>query len=114
MGMCKREGRGLLGLLAAMVLAGGCQRPADTAVAPPAAAANPATIRTKSGVEMVPIPAGEFVMGDEKGEDDEKPAHRVQVSAFTMDVSEVTQESFQAMLGRNPAKWAAPTSRWSA
>ncbi len=57
---------------------------------------------------MVLIPAGEFMMGDEKGEDDEKPAHRVQVSAFYMDVSEVTQESFQAMLGRNPAKFTSP------
>jgi formylglycine-generating enzyme required for sulfatase activity len=56
---------------------------------------------------MVLIPAGQFVMGDDSGEEDEKPAHQVQVSAFYMDVSEVTQESFRAMLGRNPAKWVA-------
>lgn len=68
----------------------------------------PATIQTKSGVEMALIPAGQFMMGGENGEDDEKPARQVQVSAFYMDVTEVTQESFQAMLGRNPAKWPGP------
>ena len=34
---------------------------------------------------MVLIPAGEFTMGDDNGEDDEKPAHRVELSAFYMD-----------------------------
>jgi formylglycine-generating enzyme required for sulfatase activity len=65
-------------------------------------------IRTKTGVEMAMIPAGQFMMGDEAGEEDEKPLHRVELSAFYMDVSEVTQKSFLAMLGRNPAKWAGP------
>ena len=31
---------------------------------------------------MVLIPAGEFLMGDANGEDDEKPAHRVQLGSF--------------------------------
>ena len=44
---------------------------------------------------MVLIPGGEFHMGDDQGEDDEQPAHTVQVSSFCMDVCEVTQESFQ-------------------
>ena len=61
----------------------------------------------KRCAEMALIAAGQFMMGDDSGEEDEKPAHRVQVSAFDMDVSEVTQESFRAMLGRNPAKWVA-------
>jgi hypothetical protein len=30
-------------------------------------------IHTKSGLEMVLIPAGEFSMGDQSGDDDEKP-----------------------------------------
>ncbi len=57
---------------------------------------------------MVLIPAGEFTMGDDDGEDDEQPAHRVRVSAFYMDVTEVSQASFQAIMGRNPAKFAGP------
>ena len=57
---------------------------------------------------MVLIPGGEFVMGDDLGEDDQQPAHRVQISPFYMDVCEVTQTSFQSILGRNPSKWPAP------
>jgi formylglycine-generating enzyme required for sulfatase activity len=97
-------------LLAALVLAVGCQPAPNTEADATSASKHekPAAIRTKSGVEMVLLPAGQFMMGDEKGEDDEKPAHRVQVGAFYMDVCEVTQDSFQAMLGRNPAKWVAP------
>ena len=102
----------LLGLMVA-----GCQRapqpestqsPSRQPVAPSPSASAPATVRTKSGVEMVLIPAGEFRMGDEQGEDDEQPEHTVRVRSFYMDVCEVTQESFQAMLGRNPSKWPDP------
>ena len=57
---------------------------------------------------MVLIPAGEFVMGDDDGEEDEQPAHRVAISAFYMDVHEVTQQAFQTILGRNPAKFVGP------
>ena len=71
-----------------------------------AAADAPASIRTKSGVEMVLVPAGDFAIGDDQGEDDEKPARRVRISAFYVDAHEVTQESFQAILGTNPAKSA--------
>lgn len=71
-------------------------------------AAVPPTIRTESGIEMVLIPAGEFRMGDDQGEDDEQPAHTVQVGSFSMDVCEVTQQSIQTMMGRNPSKWQDP------
>jgi formylglycine-generating enzyme required for sulfatase activity len=68
----------------------------------------PEKIRSKTGVEMVLLPAGEFLMGDDAGEDDEKPAHRVQLGAFYIDTAEVTQASFQAMMGRNPSKSVGP------
>ncbi len=82
-------------------------RPADPAAA---ASATPAArpITTKTGIEMVLIPAGQFTMGDENGDDDEKPAHRVQISSFYMDATEVTQAAFQSLMGRNPAKAVAP------
>jgi acetoin utilization deacetylase AcuC-like enzyme/formylglycine-generating enzyme required for sulfatase activity len=92
----------ILSLLA--IAAGGCatrEQPDSDGTAPSAA---PATIRTKTGIEMALIPAGEFLMGDDRGEEDERPAHRVELDAFSIDVGEVTQESFQAMMGRNPAK----------
>lgn len=91
----------------------GCGQPSSqpppsqpTQTASPAAV--PAAAAPKSGAEMVLIPAGEFTMGDDQGEDDERPAHRVKLSAFYMDVTEVTQASFQSLMGRNPAKFAAP------
>ncbi len=65
-------------------------------------------ISTKSGVDMVEIPAGEFVMGSDIGSDDEKPVRTVTISAFMIDRNEVTQESFQSMMGKNPAKSVNP------
>ncbi len=90
----------------------GCRRTPPPESVQPAESENrtatPATIRTESGIDMVLIPAGEFLMGDDRGEDDEQPAHTVRVSSFYMDVCEVTQESFQTMMGRNPSKWQDP------
>jgi len=90
-------------------LAIGCGTPRSeppSRTPPPTAEAEPPL--PKSGVEMVLVPVGEFRMGDDDGEDDEQPAHHVRVSAFYIDVTEVTQASFQALMGRNPAKFAAP------
>ncbi|MFB0533674.1 MAG: formylglycine-generating enzyme family protein [Anaerolineae bacterium] len=43
---------------------------------------------------MVEIPAGEFTMGNDGGDDDEKPAHTVTLEAFEIDVFEVTNADF--------------------
>jgi formylglycine-generating enzyme required for sulfatase activity len=49
---------------------------------------------------MVLIPMGEFVMGGKTDQayEDELPLHKVQVSPFYMDVTEVTNEKFQAFI----------------
>jgi formylglycine-generating enzyme required for sulfatase activity len=60
---------------------------------------------TKSGVEMIYLPGGEFVMGTDRGNPDEAPAHKVKVSAFLMDKFEVTQEMFKKAQLPNPAHW---------
>jgi formylglycine-generating enzyme required for sulfatase activity len=62
-------------------------------------------ITTPSGVHMVYVPAGEFLMGSEQGNRDETPAHRVRVSAFLMDKFEVTQEMFAKAQLPNPSHW---------
>jgi len=43
---------------------------------------------------MVEIPAGEFTMGNDAGDDDEKPAHTVPLEAFEIDMFEVTNADF--------------------
>jgi formylglycine-generating enzyme required for sulfatase activity len=86
------------------LLVGGCARREASSGSGSTVSASPKTIRTKTGIEMAIIPAGSFLLGDDRGEDDERPAHRVRLAAFYMDVCEVTQASFQAILGRNPSK----------
>jgi formylglycine-generating enzyme required for sulfatase activity len=96
--------RGLL--LVPLAFALGCARAgAPAAPAPP-------VIKTKSGVEMVLIPAGSFAMGSRHGRDDERPLHTVSVAAFLMDRHEVTQTEYEK-LGKveafpNPAHFKGP------
>ncbi len=87
----------------------GCDR--GTEVPPPgksAAAMTPRTLTTSSGLMMVLIPAGEFEMGDNEGDPDERPAHQVQLSAFYMDTHEVTQKAYEALMQQNPSKAKGP------
>jgi formylglycine-generating enzyme len=56
-----------------------------------------ATITTKSGIEMVLIPAGSFEMGSKHGREEEKPAHKVWIDAFFMDRHEVTQAEYEKL-----------------
>jgi formylglycine-generating enzyme required for sulfatase activity len=74
-------------------------------------------ITTPSGVVMILIPEGSFVMGDERGEIDEIP-HEVELSSFYMDKYLVTQAEYEKVMGNNPSRWpgrANPVEqiRWS-
>jgi formylglycine-generating enzyme required for sulfatase activity len=61
-------------------------RPAPVAAAP----APSSETAGSDGAPMVLIPAGEFTMGSNDGEANEKPPHRVSISAFYLDKYEVT------------------------
>lgn len=63
---------------------------AKAAPAPPI----PVDILGKDGAPMVLIPAGEFTMGSDKGDDDEAPIHRVFLDSFYLDKFEVTNGRF--------------------
>lgn len=54
--------------------------------------------------DMVPIPAGEFLMGDNDNNalDNEKPQHTVYVDAFYMDMYEVTNVEYKKFIDANP------------
>ena len=55
--------------------------------------------------EMVPLPAGEFMMGAAPGEagagKDELPRHLVRINAFSIGKYEVTQGQWKAVMGSN-------------
>ncbi len=50
--------------------------------------------KTAAPEAMALVPAGEFIMGSQAGNADEAPAHKVRLSAFYMDRTEVTNEAF--------------------
>ena len=95
------------------LLVGGCERSSTETNSTPQSSGNqapsgnnvPAEITTKSGVQMVYVPAGEFVMGSDRGNPDESPAHKVRLSAFYMDKFEVTHEMFAKAQMPNPSHW---------
>jgi len=60
---------------------------------------------TKTGIEMVLIPAGWFEMGSDSKDEIDEPRHRTYVGAFYMDVYEVTQAEYQKVMGKNPSRW---------
>ncbi len=67
--------------------------------------------------DMVPVPAGEFEMGSNEGDADEKPVHRVYLNEYFIDRYEVTvkqyQECHKAGICRKPStgdyyNWGKP------
>lgn len=65
----------------------------------------------RTGIAFVGIPAGEFEMGSAKGHSDERPVHRVRVSAFGLGKYAVTNAEYQRFLEANPA--AQPPKYWN-
>ena len=62
-------------------------------------------IVTRSGIAMISLPGGEFMMGSDKGNADEAPPHKVKISAFLIDKYEVTHEMFTKVQLPNPSHW---------
>jgi sulfatase modifying factor 1 len=59
---------------------------------------------SKADEEMAAIPEGCFQMGSNRGGPDERPVHKVCISAFEMGKYEVRQKNFQAVMGTNPSQ----------
>jgi len=59
---------------------------------------------------FVPIPGGWFTMGTDRGQDDERPPHRVFVDPFELGVYPVTRGAYEAFLAAThhepPNGWA--------
>lgn len=74
----------------------------------PLLAALPALAQTPKSIEFVKIAPGEFMMGCSTGDndctEDEKPAHRVQITKpFEIGKYEVTQSQWRSVMGSNPS-----------
>ena len=70
-------------------------------------------INPKDGLTYIWIPPGSFMMGCSPGDtkcfDEEKPAHRVEISkGFWIGETPVTQEAYQRVTGSNPSKFKGP------
>ena len=65
----------------------------------------------QDSAEMMLIPAGEFQMGSNSGDNDEKPGHTVYVDAFYMDKYEVTNAQYAVFLNQK-GKHAESGKTW--
>ncbi len=61
----------------------------------PSATSIPTEIVDAHGAEMVLIPSGNFMMGSDRGQSDEKPAHMVQLGSFYIDKYEVSNAQYR-------------------
>ncbi|MFZ2955909.1 MAG: SUMF1/EgtB/PvdO family nonheme iron enzyme [Candidatus Ozemobacteraceae bacterium] len=69
---------------------------------------NQTEIELGAGVKLklVLIPAGSFLMGSKKGNDDEEPVHKVEITKpFYLGIFQVTQDQYESILGKgtNPS-----------
>jgi formylglycine-generating enzyme required for sulfatase activity len=86
--------------------------PPPPPVTSPAPPAPEKAWRNSIGMEFLLIPAGEFQMGSNNGDSDEKPVHKVRLSkAFYLGKYEVTQAQWQAMMGNNPSRFTGDDRR---
>ncbi|MEM9452697.1 MAG: SUMF1/EgtB/PvdO family nonheme iron enzyme [Myxococcota bacterium] len=76
-------------------------------------------VSSKSGIELVQIPAGSFLMGSSAGvgDDDEHPRHGVELMSFRLAKTPVTNAQYARFLDENPgvfkpAGWSDDLSEW--
>jgi eukaryotic-like serine/threonine-protein kinase len=82
--------RHLWRLAVGMLLLAGCAtQPAETA------SETTQKVRDSDGMQMVLIPAGEFTMGSEQGEDNERPSQQIGLDPYWIDIHPVTNQQYQ-------------------
>lgn len=63
---------------------------------------NLSLLLSKKGIRQAPgmvyIPEGEFMMGSKKGDEDERPVHRVYVAGFYIEKYEVNKKEYQSFI----------------
>jgi formylglycine-generating enzyme required for sulfatase activity len=88
----------------------GLDKPPEQKTSKPAS--TPRAMTNSIGMEFVRIPAGEFQMGSNEGNADERPVHRVRISEpFYLGKYEVTQGQWEAVMGTNPSRFTGHPHR---
>jgi formylglycine-generating enzyme required for sulfatase activity len=64
----------------------------------------PAAAAARVPVDRVPVPAGPFVQGSNRGDDDERPARTRTLPAFVIDRTEVTRSAYAACVAAHRCK----------
>jgi formylglycine-generating enzyme required for sulfatase activity len=62
-------------------------------------------INEQSGIELVWVPGGTFMMGSVRGRDDEKPVRRVTIEGFWIGRLPVTVRQYQLVMGSVPPRF---------
>jgi formylglycine-generating enzyme required for sulfatase activity len=71
----------------------------------------PVEFTNSIGMKLMLIPPGEFMMGSDEFEENEKPVHKVTLTRpFQLGVYEVTQEQYEKVVGDNPSKFKGPAN----
>jgi formylglycine-generating enzyme required for sulfatase activity len=78
-------------LAATLCLCSGCLGLGSTPTEEPAPVLGDTLTRTRDGMVMVYVPAGEFQMGRTEGYSDERPVHTVYLDGFWIDQTEVSR-----------------------
>lgn len=68
------------------------------------------TMTGADGMKLIYIPAGEFTMGSDKGDLDERPFHKVNLGAFWIDQTEVTNKMYSLCVAAGECELPAYTS----
>lgn len=94
-------------VLGAAALFVACEKQQDAGApgSPSSEPGQPIPVTTKSGVEAVYLPGGQFTMGAGDGNPDEAPPHKVTVTGFLIDKCEVTHEMFAKAELPDPSHW---------
>jgi formylglycine-generating enzyme required for sulfatase activity len=71
------------------------------------------TMTGKDGMTLLYVPAGEFTMGSDNGDADEKPVHSIYLAAFWIDKTEVTNQMFSTFIDATGYETDAQKVGWA-
>lgn len=94
-----------LAAIGCLTLAGCQERTSAGGAAASSSLGEARAVLTKSGIHMVALPGGEFMMGSADGPADQQPVHIVLLSPFLIDKYAVTHQMFADVQLPDPSHW---------